>query len=234
VGPKANAADAAARSTPEQRTRLHAMRHARRSVNKVRRLHHHAVRTDDMEATRRFYEDVLGMPMVAAVKETRDRTTGRETPFLHCFFEMGDGGTLAFFQFLPDAYGAADKLPRDAIDHHIAMAVPDFDDIVRFKAKFDALGHRNCGINHGFCYSLYVRDPNGMLVELVADAPNELEINEAAAASAHEVLAEWNSKNYATSHPGAASMDYPLPTSPIADIATVTRGIREGRSPEPA
>lgn len=43
----------------------------------------------------------------------------------------------------------------------------------------------NCGINHGFCYSLYVRDPNGMLVEFTADAPNELELSEAAAASAH-------------------------------------------------
>src|SRR5258708_10975128 len=97
----------------EKRARLQAVRHARRSSNKIRRLHHHAVRTDDMEATRRFYEDVLGMPMVAAMQESIDPTNGRKTPFLHCFFEMGDGGSLAFFQFLPDAYGAADKLPPD-------------------------------------------------------------------------------------------------------------------------
>ena len=41
------------------------------------------------------------MPMVAAMKESMDSTNGRKTPFLHCFFEMGDGGSLAFFQFLP-------------------------------------------------------------------------------------------------------------------------------------
>ena len=29
------------------------------------RLHHHATVTDDQEATRRFYEDVIGMPLVA-------------------------------------------------------------------------------------------------------------------------------------------------------------------------
>jgi catechol 2,3-dioxygenase-like lactoylglutathione lyase family enzyme len=58
-----------------------------------------AVRTDDMEATRRFYEDVLGMPMVAAMKESMDSTNGRKTPFLHCFFEIGDGGSLAFSNF---------------------------------------------------------------------------------------------------------------------------------------
>ena len=109
---------------------------------------------------------------------------------------MGDGGCLAFFQFPPDALGPADKLPRDAVDHHIALSVVAFDDIVRFKAKFDTLGYANCGINHGFCYSLYVRDPNDMLVELSVNASNELELGEAAAAAAHKELAEWTKKNF--------------------------------------
>src|SRR5712675_2318638 len=119
---------------PETIGPLRSHRWARRRANKIRRLHHHAVRTDDMEATRHFYEDVLGMPMVAAMKESMDSTSGRKTPFLHCFFEMGDGGCLAFFQFLPDAYGPADKLPQDGVDHHIAMSVPEFDGIARLKA----------------------------------------------------------------------------------------------------
>ena len=209
------------------RTKLEATRALRRRRNKIRRLHHHAVRTADMEATRRFYEDVLGMPMVAAVKASLDHGAGREEPFLHCFFEMGDGSCLAFFQFLPDAYGPADKLPQDGIDHHIAVSVPEFDDIVRFKAKFDELGYANCGINHGVHYSLYVRDPNGMLVELAADAPKELELNEVAVASAHEELAEWCKKNYWGNSRQPALVNYPLPTSPLKDIVTVTRGVRE-------
>ena len=226
---KAHAVAAAIGQHPKTSARFQAVRDARRSKNKIRRLHHHAVRTDDMEATRRFYEDVLEMPMVVALKEANGRGTAREEPFLHCFFEMGDGSCLAFFEFAPDAYGPADKLPTDGIDHHIAMSVPAFDDIVRFKAKFDALGYRNCGINHGFCYSLYVRDPNGMLVELVGDAPNELELNEAAAASAHDVLAEWTQKNYASDGTGHTPVDYPLPTSPLEDIVAVARGVQEGQ-----
>ena len=209
---------------PEAIGPLRAHRWARRRANKIRRLHHHAVRTDDMEATRRFYEDLIGMPMVAALKGNVDPSTGRATPFLHCFFEMGDGGSLAFFQFLPDAYGPADKLPPDAIDHHIAMSVPDFDDMAALKAKLDEHGYQNCGINHGFCYSLYVRDPNGMLVEFVGDAVNELEINEAAAASAHQELTKWNSKDYSPNNLARETISYPLATSPVEIISQVTRG----------
>ncbi|MGH6937748.1 VOC family protein [Hypericibacter sp.] len=209
----------------KHRTQLQIARGARRASNRIRRLHHHAVRTNDMEATRHFYEDIVGMPLVSALKE-KTHTAGRETPFLHCFFEMGDGGCLAFFQFLPDAMEPASNLPPDGIDHHIAMAVPDFDDIVTLKTRFDMLELANCGIDHGFCYSLYVRDPNGMLVEFVSDAENELEINEAAAAAAHDELAKWNSKNYAVNNLERGSQRYPLPTSPVEIILKVVRGDR--------
>jgi glyoxylase I family protein len=203
---------------------LKATREARRNRNKIRRLHHHAVRTDDMNATRHFYEDVLGMPMIAALTAEIDSTTGRKTPFLHCFFEMGDGGCLAFFQFLPGDRGPANQLPKDAIDHHIAMAVANFDDLARVKAKLDELGYPNCGINHGFCYSLYVRDPNGMMVEFVADGANELEFYEAAAASAHEALAKWDEGDYSPNNPAGETATYPLPTSPRELIAKVMHG----------
>src|SRR6202035_1072924 len=73
MGLSANAVVAADTAGSEKRAKLQAVRNARRNGNKIRRLHHHAVRTDDMEATWRFYEDVLGMPMVAALKESLDK-----------------------------------------------------------------------------------------------------------------------------------------------------------------
>lgn len=231
MGTQKNVASATDTTGPKRRAQLQIARGARRASNKIRRLHHHAVRTDDMDATRHFYEDIVGMPMVSALREM-DHTSGRQTPFLHCFFEMGDGGCLAFFQFLPDILGPATNLPPDGIDHHIAVSMPDFDDIVELKEKFDALGYENCGIDHGFCYSLYVRDPNGMLLEFVGDADNELEINEAAAAAAHEELAKWNRKDYASNNRERGTMSYPLPTSPLKDILKVIRGDRLERSLE--
>jgi glyoxylase I family protein len=207
----------------ETRSRLQQTRETRRGGNRIRRLHHHAVRTNDMEATRRFYEDLLGMPMVAAMRESLDLGAG-ETPFLHCFFEMADGSCLAFFQFPPEAFGPASALPRHGVDHHLAMAVPDFDEIARLKAKFDEMRYPNCGINHGFCYSLYVRDPNGMLVEFVCEPENELEINEAVAVAAHDELAKWQRGDQAPAHVGRVTVTYPLPTSPQQDILTVVGG----------
>ena len=206
---------------PKTRAQLQASRDARRSRNSIGRLHHHALRTDDMEATRHFYEDIIGMPMVQTLKGNVDLTSGRETPFLHCFFEMGDGGCLAFFQFLAEARGPAPKPPQDAADHHIAMFVLDFDALVRLKLKLDGLGHSTCGIDHGFCYSLYVRDPNDMLVEFVGEPACELEMTERAVASAHEEFARWNIGDYAQDRGEHVSMNFPLGTSPLKAMMKV-------------
>ena len=202
---------------------LAALRDERRNRNTIRRLHHHAVRTDDMEATRHFYEDILGLPLVVAMRENIDRD-GEPTPFVHCFFELGDGSFLAFFQFRPEVYGPADKLPRNAIDHHIAVAVADFGDLEALKVALESHGHLTAGINHGFCYSLYVRDPNGMLLEFVSDAPNELVLYERAAGLAHRELASWCKGEQAPGARDRVSVDFPLPTSPHEDIVKVMRG----------
>ena len=62
------------------------------------RLHHTAYVTKDMEATRHFYEDILGLPLQATWCET-DFLFGKDRTYCHCFFGIGDGGALAFFQF---------------------------------------------------------------------------------------------------------------------------------------
>ena len=62
------------------------------------RLHHTAYVTKDMEKTRAFYEDVLGLPLTATWCET-DFLFGKDRTYCHCFFGIGDGGALAFFQF---------------------------------------------------------------------------------------------------------------------------------------
>ncbi|HTI81846.1 MAG TPA: VOC family protein, partial [Acetobacteraceae bacterium] len=64
------------------------------------RLHHHAYAVKDQEANRRFFEDILGIPLVATWCERTFRPeVGREVDYCHTFYEVGDGGALAFFQF---------------------------------------------------------------------------------------------------------------------------------------
>ncbi len=62
------------------------------------RLHHTAYVTKDLEATRHFYEDILGLPLIATWCE-KDFLFGKDRTYCHCFFGIGDGGALAFFQF---------------------------------------------------------------------------------------------------------------------------------------
>jgi glyoxylase I family protein len=54
--------------------------------------------TKDMEKTREFYEEVIGLPLVATWSES-DELFGKVRTYCHCFFGLADGGALAFFQF---------------------------------------------------------------------------------------------------------------------------------------
>ena len=62
------------------------------------RLHHHAYVTGDQEATRHFYEDILGIPLVALWIENEE-FQGTPVVFSHAFYELADGSALAFFNF---------------------------------------------------------------------------------------------------------------------------------------
>src|SRR5258706_13124287 len=87
------------------------------------RLHHNAYVTRDQEKTRRFYEDVIGMPLVATWCET-DELFGKMRTYCHTFYGMADGGALAFFQFEnpKDQEEFGPKMPASPF-HHIALAV---------------------------------------------------------------------------------------------------------------
>ena len=61
-------------------------------------LHHTAYTTKDMEKTRVFYEEVIGLPLVTTWSES-DELFGQVRTYCHCFFGLADGGALAFFQF---------------------------------------------------------------------------------------------------------------------------------------
>lgn len=77
------------------------------------RLHHNAYVTNDLGATREFYEDVIGMPLVATWAEVAE-LDGKTLVYCHCFFGLQDGSALAFFQFAdPDISGITVlNLPR--------------------------------------------------------------------------------------------------------------------------
>jgi len=64
------------------------------------RLHHNAYVCANQERTRHFYEDIVGLPLVATWIEESEfpEFPGRKVSFAHTFFGIGDGGALAFFE----------------------------------------------------------------------------------------------------------------------------------------
>ncbi|HEV8313619.1 MAG TPA: VOC family protein [Burkholderiaceae bacterium] len=153
----------------------------------IRGLHHNAYRCSDSERTRRFYEDFLGLPLAGAL-EIGETKTGRRTAALHTFFQLGDGSYLAFFE-VPDM--AFEFKPQHDFDLHIALEVaPEMLVPMREKARREGIEVRGIS-DHGFIDSIYLRDPDGYVVELCARRPGSGDAMDPA--QARHALQRWQS-----------------------------------------
>jgi catechol 2,3-dioxygenase-like lactoylglutathione lyase family enzyme len=146
-----------------------------------------------MEATRHFYEDLVGMPLVATWCES-DELFGKERTYCHCFFGLADGGALAFFQFADAGdqalFGPA--MPPSPF-HHIALNV-DAATQAQVESRLKRAGLKEPNfyvLEHGYCRSIYATDPNGMILELTVDNPEAAKGNDLKRATAHSDLARW-------------------------------------------
>ena len=162
------------------------------------RLHHNAYVTRDQEKTRRFYEDVIGMPLVATWCET-DELFGKMRTYCHTFYGMADGGALAFFQFedSKDQEEFGPKMPASPF-HHIALAV-NAETQAAIEKRIAAAGIQppdTYVLEHGYCRSVYVADPNGLILEFTLDHPEANQISRDRQADAHRELKRWLEGNH--------------------------------------
>ncbi|HUZ76904.1 MAG TPA: VOC family protein [Chloroflexota bacterium] len=148
------------------------------------RLHHAAWVTRDQEATRHFYEDIIGLPLAATWCERGMGTPERE--YCHTFFTCGDGGALAFFQ-----YADQDERPVELkspghlafeCDHETQQGIAD---------RLRSNGIEPRITDHGYCVSLYVNDPNNLRLEFTVDHADIENINARQLQNAHADLARW-------------------------------------------
>jgi catechol 2,3-dioxygenase-like lactoylglutathione lyase family enzyme len=124
-------------------------------------IHHHAIRIDSdqpkRDATRNFYEDVLGM------KADPGRPTIPGVPGF--WINIGEGSQIHLIggqQPSPLAKG----LGQDPTIPHVALAVAD---IQQTKAELDRLGvtyWSMTGINGPQAEQIFVNDPSGNMIEL--------------------------------------------------------------------
>ena len=128
----------------------------------------------DQEVNRQFFEDLLGIPLVATWCEKHHNSwLGRDVAMCHTFFSMADGGALAFFAFGdPEIYKLviAEKPPVVGSFDHVAFKVSDrtYDEII---ARLQRTGEKFRETDHGYCKSVYATSPDGLIVEFTVDPP---------------------------------------------------------------
>ena len=153
----------------------------------IRKLHHSAYRCRDSEETRRFYEDFLGLPLVETL-ELSESKTGRATRTLHTFYRLEDGSHLAFFESMEMPFEFKNQHDYDL---HIALEVgPEALQPMLAKGRELQIEVRGPS-DHGTIDSIYLRDPNGYVIELCAKRANHDALMDPAVNGAHDKLKRW-------------------------------------------
>jgi catechol 2,3-dioxygenase-like lactoylglutathione lyase family enzyme len=124
-------------------------------------VNHLAMATGNMDATIRFWRDLLGMRLVAGLGEPGYR---------HYFFQLSDTDLVAFFEW-PGVKPVPQKehgrpVSGPFIFDHVSFGMESEEDLWELKDKLEAAGFWVSDmINHGFIHSIYAYDPNGMPIE---------------------------------------------------------------------
>lgn len=132
-----------------------------------RMLHHAGYVTQDAARTVDFYSKILGMEFISTVMDDKVPSTGEDFPYLHLFFQMPDGSTLAFFESPSLGPPSAPSHPAYDVFNHTALNASSTAEVDVWaehlrKNEIEVLGP----IDHGIIYSIYFHDPNGLRLEI--------------------------------------------------------------------
>ncbi|GAY07557.1 VOC family protein [Pseudonocardia sp. N23] len=130
---------------------------------------HVRITVTDLERSKRFYDDVLGLPVAFQLPPDADEKTREENWWLFggVVYQVPGG----FFGLRPVA-PADDSFTEDRAGlDHLSFAVPSRADLDAAAARLDELGIAHEGVKDiGIGYLLEFRDPDNIALELWADA----------------------------------------------------------------
>lgn len=133
---------------------------AERPETNGRGIHHAALICSDVEQTIAFYQGLLGFPLVELV-ENRDYPGSS-----HLFFDVGNRTLLGFFDF--PGLGLEPGVEAIGGVQHIAISV-ERTRWEQLRARLDTEGVAYVGPDRGIEESMYLRDPDGIGIELLSD-----------------------------------------------------------------
>ncbi len=124
-------------------------------------INHLAMATKNMDETIKFWRDLLGMRLILGLGKPGYR---------HYFFEISENDMIAFFEWPevesiePKDHGYPVRGPF--VFDHVSIGVSNKDELWRIKNLLEASGYWVSEIiDHGFIWSLYSFDPNGIAIE---------------------------------------------------------------------
>src|SRR3954468_7208439 len=129
---------------------------------RLRGLHHVTAICRDLERTIAFYRDTLGLPVV------RDAPSDDDPAARHVWFDGGDGTFVSFMEYprLPDSVVGTGST------HHFALRVASTGEQEAWR---DYLLERGVAcsevLDRGGFPSIYLRDPDGHVVEIATPGP---------------------------------------------------------------
>ncbi|MEC4675819.1 MAG: VOC family protein [Nitrospirota bacterium] len=124
-------------------------------------INHLAMVTGDMDATIRFWRDLLGMRLISGFGKPGYR---------QYFFEITENDMIAFFEW-PGVESAREKehgrpVKGPFIFDHVSFGLENEDDLWELKDRLNAADiWVSEVINLGFIHSIYTFDPSGIPVE---------------------------------------------------------------------
>ena len=133
---------------------------AEREPTPGRGIHHAALICSDVEQTIQFYQGLLGFPLVELV-ENRDYPGSS-----HFFFDVGNKTLLGFFDF--PGLGLEPGVEAIGGVQHIAISTPR-DRWEQIQERLDAAGVKYAGPDIGIPESMYLKDPDGIGIEILSD-----------------------------------------------------------------
>ena len=132
-----------------------------RPPSSARGVHHQALISSDVARTIDFYQGLLEFPLTDLF-ENRDYVGST-----HFFFDIGNGNTLAFFDF--PGLGLDEYAEVLGGHHHLAISMAP-DNWERIKGKLADAGVEMYEIET----SIYFTGPDGERIELIADPLGEM------------------------------------------------------------
>ena len=160
-------------------------------------IHHNAFRCRDAAQTRWFYEEVLGLKAAAGLVIDTVPGTGAETPYMHIFFELGDGNYIAFFD-APSSARPEHFQKAHGFDRHVAFEADSIDKLHEWKDRLEAQNVPVVGpVDHHFVQSIYMYDPNGLQVEITARTDRHDPIMAHEKGQSEAILADWTARTVA-------------------------------------